>query len=168
MQNPAVIIQICQKIVQLLLVTKSPQKRSFIANKLCAFTEGTTAVPVIKSIFWIFTICFPFLSNILQDKREAWQVLLFCFAKGGERLRAQWAHSWHLDFSEALNLQRCLEPARKATFKIFISNWTFHFAQLICQRGRERKIKSSADCEINLLYFLGCKSNKPRLKYFAK
>ena len=97
--------------------------------------------------------------------------IFYCFLLQNpprDRGEPKCALSWHLDFSEALNLQRCLEPARKATFKIFISNWTFHFAQLICQRGRERKIKSSADCEINLLYFLGCKSNKPRLKYFAK
>ena len=145
-----------------------PKKKSFIANKQRAFPEETTAVPAIKSIFWIFTICFPFLSNILQDKREAWQVLLFCFAKAVERLRAQWAHSWHLDFSEALNLQRCLEPARKATFKIFISNWTFHFAQLICQRGRERKIKAVRIAEFIFCIFLAAKVTNPPLKYFAK
>ena len=78
-----------------------------------------------------------------QDKGEAWQVLLFCFAKSWRRREIEGPVSTFVTsglFSQALNLQRCLEAARiMPTFKILISNSTFHLVQLICQKGKEKE-----------------------------
>ena len=78
-----------------------------------------------------------------QDKRKAWQVLLFCFAKSWWRREIEGPVSTFVTsglFSWALNLQRCLEAARiMPTFKILISNSTFHLVQLICQKGKGKE-----------------------------